>query len=186
MDAYGSAVVNVEYIPSSLNEVESSAISLTHPELGEWRYKVEGRGELPGVMPEHRPTATVGEGTSYMFAFRNPFKQVMSISVVLKTEADMADSFTLLMKKCVDVPINPFSSIQIPISFTPRTIEEKRAIVSEMHTRVVLNDIDWSLGGGAWKHGWAQSELGVPIERGCERSPIPALVHIQMQSQSAL
>jgi hypothetical protein len=153
-------------VPSSLNEIERSTIALTHPEIGAWRYEVEGRGELPGVMPEHRPEATVGEATSYMFTFRNPFKRVMSIDVVLNSgddappdgarpptidraglarsadgllcwcqpgeaaaAGDRRRTFTLLMKKASDLPINPFGVIQIPISFTPFTIEEKRATV---------------------------------------------------------
>ena len=45
---YGTATVHVEYVPSSLSDLESSNISLTNPLLGDWQYQVSGRGELPG------------------------------------------------------------------------------------------------------------------------------------------
>jgi len=44
---------------------------------------VRGRGELPGVMAEQRPEATIGEPQSYTFPFRNPFVGNMVVDILL-------------------------------------------------------------------------------------------------------
>jgi len=82
---YGQATVDLEYVPSSLQEVEATEVALTCPKLGDWLYMAEGRGELPGVMPEHFPEATVGDAMSYMLQFRNPFRQQLSLDIVLSS-----------------------------------------------------------------------------------------------------
>jgi hypothetical protein len=135
---YASTTAYLEYVPSSLNDSESSEVSLTHPELSSWEYRVEGRGELPGVMPEHRPEATIDEPTSYMFSFRNPFKHQLLVDIVLRADSDEGEAgrteedpptFRLLMNKASGLELAPFAQVQVPVSFTPITITEKRGTV---------------------------------------------------------
>jgi hypothetical protein len=151
---YGAASVNVEYVPSSLGEDEHTQITLSNPALGDWQYLVTGRGELPGLMPEHTPVATVGEANSYMFSFRNPFPLPLVVDVNLrlgappppgasekeiekaaKRAARAAEksgeppAFTLLLRKTTGLVLSPFASMSVPLSFLPVSIAEKHATV---------------------------------------------------------
>lgn len=169
---YSTATVMIEYTPSSLNEEERSTVALTNPMLGDWQYEVVGRGELPGVMTEHTPLATVGDATSYMLGFRNPFPQTISVTIVMASEEDAATqssspaqepaesaeggsspfgqppsqrdgaTFALLMRKTVGVALAPFASLQVPLSFAPSTIAEKRATV-EIRTNYRSRSLSW-------------------------------------------
>eukprot|EP00619_Florenciella_sp_RCC1007_P016990 CAMPEP_0205943912 /NCGR_PEP_ID=MMETSP1325-20131115/61691_1 /ASSEMBLY_ACC=CAM_ASM_000708 /TAXON_ID=236786 /ORGANISM="Florenciella sp., Strain RCC1007" /LENGTH=60 /DNA_ID=CAMNT_0053314759 /DNA_START=53 /DNA_END=231 /DNA_ORIENTATION=+ len=42
-------------------------------------------------MPEHTPTATVGEAASYMLSFRNPFPTTLSVDIVMDSDEGGAD-----------------------------------------------------------------------------------------------
>ena len=64
-----------------------------------------------------------------MFSFRNPFKDPMSVSIVLRSEESDESTFKLLMRQSERVAMAPFSTLQIPVSFNPTTISEKRATV---------------------------------------------------------
>ncbi|CAM9334154.1 unnamed protein product [Discosporangium mesarthrocarpum] len=165
---YGTSPFQVIYTPSSLGEEEFGEVILSHPDLGDWVYEVSGRGRMPGVMQEQRPSATVGQTSSFMFPFRNPFPESLLLSVILKNEEGpvgpvtltdegedgaatggedldrMSDEdgergkvgvptrkspFTLLLKKSTDLVLQPFQSLQVPISFSPDIIVEERASV---------------------------------------------------------
>jgi hypothetical protein len=153
---YGEGFFDVVYTPSSLGDEESSRIDLTHPELGNFVYFATGSGGLPGVMDEeHCPTSIVNDQTTYPFKFRNPFNAALTVDIILETDDDEAvavagtvgspsqdsvassnrdnekivvnEIFKLLPKKTREIVMAPFTSIQIPISFSPDSIEEKGA-----------------------------------------------------------
>ena len=69
---YKSAEIEIVYVPSEIGAVQSCTVVLSHEALGDWEYVVNGVGTTPGLMPEHRPSALVGDPQSYMFNFRNP------------------------------------------------------------------------------------------------------------------
>ena len=152
---YGEGWFDVCYTPSSLGEEESSRIDLAHPELGNFIYFVCGSGALPGLMDEeHCPVSIVNDQTTYPFKFRNPFNAALTVDLILETddgkeggvnggvESPSADdsfasskvevpvaheTFRLLPKKTREIVMAPHTSIQIPISFSPDSIEEKGA-----------------------------------------------------------
>jgi len=125
---YGALVLSLDYAPSSLGQVESTTLSLRHPDLGALEFEASGKGELPGVMPEVTPEAMIAEPTSSMITFRNPFKQPMTVDIKLSSERGQSDrTFTLLMRKCDQLVMGPLSTLQIPVSFNPTSIVEKRA-----------------------------------------------------------
>jgi len=132
---YGSAQVEIIYVPSALHEDQATEVTLHHPELGDWEYVVSGRGHAPAVMQEHAPTAVIGEPSSYMFAFRNPFGEALKIDIVLREEGkDAGVSFSaekaeapalsLLMRRTTGVVLPPHGSISIPLLFDPVAIVE--------------------------------------------------------------
>ncbi|CAM9548186.1 unnamed protein product [Chrysoparadoxa australica] len=153
---YATGSFDVIYTPSTLGEAQHSQIILQHPELGDWMYNATGQGEMPGVMAEHNPQATVKETSSYMFAFRNAFDESLLLDVVLRdtsgelgelqsreaeteaeTELKVTDGsaskkhfpFELLLKKSSGLVLGPFQALQIPVSFSPKLIMEAKALV---------------------------------------------------------
>jgi Abnormal spindle-like microcephaly-assoc'd, ASPM-SPD-2-Hydin len=58
LQPYSTAQIEVVYTPSSIGELESGEIQLKplgrNAPIGVFEYTARGRGELPGVMPEHR------------------------------------------------------------------------------------------------------------------------------------
>ena len=165
---YGETTFDIVYTPSSLGEDETTKVEVTHPEIGDYVYYCSGRGELPGVMEEHYPTAVVNDQTSYPFKFKNPFNAVLTVDLILhvdeggevdenngavtsgaigknipgspsqdsfasggseKSALIGQETFKLLPKKTREIVMAPLTSIQIPISFAPDTIEEKHAQV---------------------------------------------------------
>lgn len=130
---YGSKKAKIFYSPSDIDVLQTSDISLHHAELGDWEYTVSGKGIEPGLMNEHVPIAVVGEPTSYMISFRNPFVTRLEIDVVLR-ESDpknAADNrpLALLMRRTERVPLAPRGALSIPMSFDPTVIAEHHAIV---------------------------------------------------------
>lgn len=125
---YASATLQLEYRPSSLGEVEACRLIVGHAAVGNWEFDVEGRGELPGVMDELRTEATIDEPTSCLFSFRNPFQQPMECTIVLRSDEPSDDTFTLLVRQD-NLMLSPLAALQIPVSFNPRSISEKRATV---------------------------------------------------------
>ena len=73
-----------------------------------------------------------------MFSFRNPFKHRLSVDIVLRSDSDETEvgrsehdppTFQLLMNKANGVELAPFAQVQVPVSFSPSTITEKRGTV---------------------------------------------------------
>jgi hypothetical protein len=83
---YGSVLFHIVYTPSSLSTQEGGMVTLSHPVAGSWVFEVQGMGQLPGVMAEQTPASTVGQLSSYMFPFKNPFPAPLSISVALRVD----------------------------------------------------------------------------------------------------
>jgi Abnormal spindle-like microcephaly-assoc'd, ASPM-SPD-2-Hydin len=58
LQPYSTAQVEVVYTPSSIGELETAELQLKplgkNAPIGVFEYTARGRGELPGVMPEHR------------------------------------------------------------------------------------------------------------------------------------
>lgn len=185
---YGEGWFDVVYTPSSLGEVESSRIDITHPELGAYIYMVSGVGEMPGVMDEdHSPICVVHDQTTYPFKFRNPFNAALVVDLVLETDEDMKvnndpgspqdsfdsrsqgggfagqEIFKLLPKNTREIVMAPYTSIQVPISFAPDNIEEKGArliVRGELGTK---KDLVWIYN----IRGLAEAPIGKGILLNC-------------------
>jgi hypothetical protein len=140
---YGSAEAVLEYTPSSLTETESTTVTFTNPKLGEWVYLCSGTGELPGDMDEVEVTAPRGATSSSSFVFRNPFGTILPINIrlVAKTPG-IARLFKLLLKK-PQLNVQPYSQMQIPISFSPEVIAQVQAMVSIQANVPGVGPVEW-------------------------------------------
>jgi hypothetical protein len=76
---------------------------------------------------EPQPISTsVGNSTSAMLSFKNPFREPTTVMVSLETED--TSIFTLLLKRN-KFNIGPMGTLQIPYSFSPQTMTEAKATI---------------------------------------------------------
>ncbi|KAL3150260.1 Uncharacterized protein ABBQ32_000112 [Trebouxia sp. C0010 RCD-2024] len=128
---YGEAEVAVDYLPSSLGEVEEGVVSLYSEEVGMWEYNLTGVGLKPGVMDPTRISATLGSDGSSFVSWRNPFEDPVKVDLMLLQQGGSPDEppadenrFELVLKKLKGVAVGSFGSLQIPISFKAVSLEE--------------------------------------------------------------
>ncbi|KAA6387951.1 MAG: hypothetical protein EZS28_016520, partial [Streblomastix strix] len=67
----------VKYIPSRIDEYESTILKLASQNAGKWEFKAKGIGKRPTLMPSITLTAQVSESTSKPIVFCNPFAHTL-------------------------------------------------------------------------------------------------------------
>lgn len=121
LEPYESINVILDYSPSSLTQIENGRISLMHPDLDDWIFLVKGIGSKPDRMTEIVATALLGQTSSELLMFKNPFSTELLIKVSLEPISPgkaIPDEFKLMIKK-QKFEIDGFSSYPISISFSP-------------------------------------------------------------------
>lgn len=126
LPAYEALKVRIQYSPTNLDVVESGNIVFENPTVGKWEYNVEGKGMLPTVMEPQPISTAVGNNTSSMLSFKNPFKEPSTVQVHMET--DDTKIFSLLLKRN-KFGIGPLGILQVPYSFSPQTMTESRAVI---------------------------------------------------------
>lgn len=131
---YETVEAIIKYCPSSLKHTELGIITLTSPTLGNWEYKLKGKGVPPTKMEPLEVSATIGESSSVQVTFKNPFREMITINLALEGK----DVFNLLVKRN-RFSIGPLGMLLIPVSFQPVSMEEAQAtlIVS------ITEDLAW-------------------------------------------
>lgn len=124
----------IRYCPSSLKHIELGVISLSSSILGNWEYKVKGKGIPPTKMEDLEVSATIGESSSVQVTFKNPFREAININLALEGK----EIFNLLVKRNKFV-IGPLGMLLIPVSFQPVSMEEALAtlVIS------ITDDLAW-------------------------------------------
>ena len=123
---YESAKVCIQYCPSNLDIIENGTITFENEDVGKWEYYCEGKGLLPTLMEPQPISTSVGNSTSSMLSFKNPFREPATVMVNLETEDPSI--FTLLLKRN-KFNIGPMGILQIPYSFSPQTMTETKATI---------------------------------------------------------
>lgn len=126
LPAYESLKVKLQYSPTNLDAVESGNIVFENPTVGRWEYNIEGKGMLPTVMEPQPISTAVGNNTSSMLTFKNPFKESSNVQIHMETEDTKI--FSLLLKRN-KFSIGPLGTLQIPYSFSPQTMTESKAVI---------------------------------------------------------
>lgn len=116
LQPYETLRVSIQYSPSNLDVVETGNIVFENPHIGKWEYNVAGKGLLPTIMEPQPISTAVGNNTSSMLTFKNPFREPSTVNVTL--EADDQKIFSLLLKRS-KFNIGPLAILQIPYSFSP-------------------------------------------------------------------
>jgi len=123
---YESAKVCIQYSPSNLDIIENGSVIFENEDVGKWEYYCEGKGLLPTLMEPQPISTSVGNSTSAMLSFKNPFREPTTVMVSLET--DDTSIFTLLLKRN-KFNIGPMGILQIPYSFSPQTMTEAKATI---------------------------------------------------------
>jgi len=116
LQPYESAKICIQYSPSNLEAVEAATITFENLSIGKWEFQVEGKGLLPTIMEPQPISTAVGNNTSSMLSFKNPFKEPSNVQVHMET--DDPKIFSLLLKRN-KFSIGPLGILQIPYSFSP-------------------------------------------------------------------
>lgn len=96
--------------------MEAGNIIFENIHIGKWEYNVSGKGLLPTIMEPQPISTAVGNNTSSMLTFKNPFREASTVNVMIESED--AKIFSLLLKRN-KFNILPLAILQIPYSFSP-------------------------------------------------------------------
>jgi len=133
---YGSVEVQIRYMPSDLDVVETSEIVFETDEIGNWQFLAFGQGVPPTTFETQVIPGTLNKDSSATVNFKNPFKEPITVSVELRGEEEAMKVFEILLKKN-KVTIGGLNIIQIPISFLPRAISDYNAeVVIHMNEKI--------------------------------------------------
>lgn len=69
-----------------MDVVESGQIVFENPSVGKWEYVLEGKGLLPTLMEPQPISTAVGNNTSSMLTFKNPFREAQTVQVHMETD----------------------------------------------------------------------------------------------------
>eukprot|EP00163_Fabomonas_tropica_P020793 TRINITY_DN366_c0_g1_i2.p1 TRINITY_DN366_c0_g1~~TRINITY_DN366_c0_g1_i2.p1 ORF type:complete len:2833 (+),score=824.11 TRINITY_DN366_c0_g1_i2:1027-9525(+) len=128
--AYTLGTFKILYTPSSISEAQTATIKLSHKTAGEWEYHVTGQGTPPSQMPETSISAALGQSTSTVLSFKNPFPRSMIVNVELADAAAAGKAgFEVLAKKRSNIQLQPFGTLAIPIGFKPVVMREVTSVL---------------------------------------------------------
>lgn len=94
--------------------------------MGKWEFQMEGKGKVPTIMEPQPISTSVGNNTSSMLTFKNPFREQSQVNVSMETDDNRI--FSLLLKRS-KFTIQPLGLLQIPYSFSPQTMTESKALI---------------------------------------------------------
>ena len=97
--ALSSIEVELTYSPSDLEKQDMAVIVFESKEIGSWTYRVIGMGVPPTRFKETTISGSLGKQTTNSITFRNPFRDPISVLVLLESEDNHKDVFSLVMKK---------------------------------------------------------------------------------------
>jgi hypothetical protein len=150
---YAQTSFEVVFRPSSLSDIASCSLCLSHSTFGVVTYALSGKGLMPGVMPVTNIFCPLQEIGSYTITFRNPFNFPLPVDFVLSDQDILAPpaaqvavgkeknkgkdkepekekegfAFALLLRKATDLVLQPKASFPIGVSFVPRRLGQYNA-----------------------------------------------------------
>ena len=143
---FGAAAFQVGYMSSSLDALEEAVVQISSEEVGVWEYNCSGLGAPPTVMEAVLTSSTIGQSSSKMVLWRNPFPNPAVVNVWLDSEDEEfgePNSFMVLLKKHRGLTVAPFSTLQIPVGFTPDSLKMATAMLWLEVEKGSIADLKW-------------------------------------------
>lgn len=120
---YATAKAKLQYSPSSIGMPESTELSIGHPKVGIWRFRVSGMGSEPSEMEALEIAAAAGQTASSILNFRNPFPNPIQVTVELVDSKDPVTcdtaAFQILRRggKSSITTLDAFNMLNLSVSF---------------------------------------------------------------------
>ena len=119
---FATVPVMLDYRPSSLTATENVEVIFQGPGVSDWIFHVSGSGTKPEQMHPVTIQALLGQTTSTLLTFHNPFSTELYIEVGLAPTHELSNEvpkeFQLMMKK-EKLTLEGFASCPISLSFSP-------------------------------------------------------------------
>ena len=94
---YSSSKVKIKYIPNELDVQNNGEVNFKSEKIGNWKFLVFGRGEIPTDYEERKMTALLKKEGSTVITFTNPFKVNIIVQLNLERETkEDEEAFELL------------------------------------------------------------------------------------------
>jgi hypothetical protein len=126
---FQDATPTITYQPSAMDEHQAAQITFLSSRVGSWVFNVTGHGHPPTRMDEVVIQAPVGWSGNGNVVFRNPFATTMRFMAKLRGVGDGPTDFALMGKRATHT-VEPFSVMQVSVSYSPKVIAEHRAVVT--------------------------------------------------------
>ena len=126
LPAYGAMEALIKYTPTSLKAIETAEIRLNSKNIGDWIFRVKGKGMPPSEMEPMIVTAGVNETNSVQIPFKNPFRDPLAVVITLETNHE--EAFQLLLRRA-KFAVGGMNLLMIPVAFKPQNMEELSATV---------------------------------------------------------
>eukprot|EP01064_Diplonema_japonicum_P004662 TRINITY_DN13060_c0_g1_i1.p1 TRINITY_DN13060_c0_g1~~TRINITY_DN13060_c0_g1_i1.p1 ORF type:complete len:2889 (+),score=686.18 TRINITY_DN13060_c0_g1_i1:67-8733(+) len=131
----------VTYMPSAIAQRQDATVTFSHPKLGKWEFIVRGKGTPPTQMEPVTVNSVVGRSQQTSVVFRNPFPLPRRFIILLKSEPE--SPFEVMIKRKTNT-VGPFSSLTVPVSYSPQVISEhKTQVVVQAVGEGVADDLKW-------------------------------------------
>ena len=139
--AYDVAYAHISFMPSVLDQTQTSDVIFESEDIGKWHYLCFGVGVPPTEFEPKRISIDLNKDVSSVIHFKNPFKDPINIKIFLDVQDQgVYDVLKLLTKNQKDetkIQVSGLSTIQIPFTFTPTEIREYRAsIIIQMNEKI--------------------------------------------------
>lgn len=108
---YSSTKVKIKYIPNELDVHNNGEVTFKSEKIGNWKYLIFGRGEVPTDYEERKLIALLKKEGSTVITFTNPFKvSIIVLLSLLREEKKDEEAFELLQKK-TKISLSPGGSV---------------------------------------------------------------------------
>lgn len=121
LPANGSVSVDIWHFASAVGEESKADIRLSHPDVGEWLYRVSGVGVKRAPMSVLKLHAPVNSNVTKILTFKNPFTTPVEAKVALRTGRRRRSAFSVMLKKKKQT-VRPGKTISIPVVFRPEAM----------------------------------------------------------------
>jgi hypothetical protein len=186
-------LVRVRYTPSRIggggdDDAETAKIVFASSVVADFVFVVRGAGARPSTLPPSVVSAALDTRVSRTLPFRNPFAQRISVDVELRTTGEAAgahsgspsrsgsatsggqphSTFHLLLKRTQALVVPPFSILQIPFLFAPRSVAPHRAAIvvraeSEQQQQQGAPPMEWTFPLEGEAEGQTSSEAPLAL-----------------------
>ncbi|EGR27619.1 hypothetical protein IMG5_193180 [Ichthyophthirius multifiliis] len=118
-------MIEIIYMPSNLEIIESAEIIISTKNIGKWQYLVFGQGIPPTKFEPLLVSIGINKYFSSTVHFKNPFKDTINVNVSLEAKDESQNVFKLIQKTKKNqkqLTVAGMNIAQIPFSFIPREI----------------------------------------------------------------